>query len=46
VVGGLIGIALPLIPRLGLGVASALLVAWVAWAVAGLRPRSPVEPAG
>jgi MFS family permease len=46
VVGGLIGIALPLIPRLGLGVASAILVAWLAWAVAGLRPRAPAAPAG
>ncbi len=37
VVGGFIGIALPLIPQLGLGVAAAILVAWSAWALAGAR---------
>jgi MFS family permease len=34
VVGGFIGIALPLVPRLGLGVAAAILLAWLAWTLA------------
>ncbi len=37
VVGGLVGIALPLVPRLGLGVAAALLLGWVAWVLTGVR---------
>ncbi len=40
VVGGFIGIALPLVPRLGLGVAAAILVAW-AFVVLLARKRSP-----
>ncbi|HET6625988.1 MAG TPA: MFS transporter [Nocardioidaceae bacterium] len=37
VVGGFIGIALPLVPRLGMGVAAAILVAWSIWVLSGLR---------
>jgi MFS family permease len=44
VVGGLIGIALPLLPRLGLGVAASLLVGWSAWTLSAVRRRTP--PAG
>jgi MFS family permease len=40
VVGGFIGIALPLIPQLGLGVAAAILVSWSVFVLAA-RPRSP-----
>jgi MFS family permease len=40
VVGGLIGIVLPLIPRLGLGVAAAILVAWSVWTLTGIRERA------
>lgn len=40
VAGGLIGIALPLVPQLGLGVAAAILVAWSIWTVAGVRSRT------
>ncbi len=39
VVGGFIGIALPLVPRLGLGVAATILVAWSVFVLAA-RPRS------
>ena len=44
VVGGFIGIGLPLIPRVGLGVAAAILVAWSAWTLAAVRRggRAPV----
>jgi hypothetical protein len=48
VLGGFIGIAMPLMPRLGLGVACAVLAAW-AFFVLALRPRrrAPVAaPAG
>jgi hypothetical protein len=42
VVGGLVGIALPLVPQLGLGVAAAILLGWVAWVFTGLRrPTTP-----
>ncbi|HZJ05576.1 MAG TPA: MFS transporter [Nocardioidaceae bacterium] len=41
VVGGFIGIALPLIPQLGLGVAAAILVSWAVF-VLRARPRAPV----
>ncbi|MDX6298992.1 MAG: hypothetical protein QOF53_206 [Nocardioidaceae bacterium] len=41
VIGGFIGIALPLVPRLGLGVAAAILLAWSAWVLAGVRAREP-----
>ena len=49
VVGGFIGIALPLVPQVGLGVAAAILVAWSAWVVTGARrrpsaPRAPARP--
>jgi hypothetical protein len=37
VVGGGIGIALPLVPQLGLGVAAAILVGWALWTLAGVR---------
>jgi MFS family permease len=37
VVGGFIGIALPLVPQLGLGVAASILVGWSAWVLLGLR---------
>lgn len=43
VLGGFIGIALPLIPRLGLGVLAALTVAWTAYVLVH-RPR-PHAPA-
>ena len=39
VVGGLIGIALPLVPQLGLGVAATILVAWSAWVLSAVRRR-------
>jgi MFS family permease len=39
VVGGFIGIVLPLDPRLGFGVAAALLVGWSAWVLAAVRHR-------
>jgi hypothetical protein len=41
VVGGFIGIALPLRPQLGLGVAAALLVGWSVWVLAGVRRGAP-----
>ncbi|CAN5212436.1 MFS transporter [soil metagenome] len=37
VLGGFIGIALPLVPQLGLGVAAALLVAWSVWVLSAAR---------
>ena len=37
VVGGFIGIALPLVPQIGLGVAAGILVAWCGWVLSGLR---------
>jgi hypothetical protein len=37
VAGGLLGIVLPLIPRVGLGVASAVLLAVTAWVLIGVR---------
>ena len=39
VVGGLIGIALPLVPQVGLGVAVAILLVWSLWVLAGVRAR-------
>jgi MFS family permease len=39
VVGGFIGIVLPLVPQLGLGVAAAILVAWSTWVLTGVRAR-------
>jgi hypothetical protein len=44
VVGGFLGIALPLIPRVGLGVAALVLVAIAVWVVTSVR-RTPSEPA-
>jgi len=44
VVGGFIGIALPLVPEVGLAVAAVILVAWCLWVLTGLRRRS--VPAG
>jgi hypothetical protein len=47
VIGGFVGIAMPLIPRLGLSVAGVVLVAWTVF-VLGTRPRrtvpAPVAP--
>jgi hypothetical protein len=40
VVGGFIGITLPLVPQVGLGVAASILVAWSLWALSGARDRS------
>ncbi len=40
VVGGFIGIALPLVPHVGLGVAAGILVAWAAWVLTAAR-RTP-----
>jgi MFS family permease len=37
VVGGFVGIALPLVPHVGLGVAAAILVGWAAWVLTALR---------
>ena len=42
VVGGLVGIALPLVPQVGLGVAAAILVGWCLWVLTGLRRRRPL----
>jgi len=40
VVGGFVGIVLPLVPQVGLGVAAALLAGWSAWTLAAVRhPR-------
>jgi hypothetical protein len=47
VVGGFIGIALPLVPEVGLGTAAAILVAWSAWVLTALRQpplRAPARP--
>ena len=41
VVGGFIGIALPLVPQLGLGVAALILVGWSFWTVAAVRRPTP-----
>ena len=43
VVGGFVGIALPLIPRVGLGVLAGLMVAWTAFVVLN-RPRRAAAP--
>jgi MFS family permease len=46
VVGGLIGIAMPLVPQLGLGLAGAGLVVWLAFVIRASRaPQAPVQPA-
>ncbi|HET9860489.1 MAG TPA: MFS transporter [Nocardioidaceae bacterium] len=41
VVGGFIGIVMPLIPQVGLGVAATILVAWSGWVLATARARRP-----
>jgi hypothetical protein len=41
VVGGFIGIVLPLVPELGLGVAAAILVAWSVWTLSAVRRGEP-----
>ncbi|MFL5315054.1 MAG: hypothetical protein ACJ8A0_08245, partial [Microvirga sp.] len=45
VVGGFIGILLPLIPRLGFGVAAALMLAWSVWVLAAVRTRQQAPTA-
>ncbi len=49
VIGGFVGIAMPLVPRLGLGVAAAALTAWLVLVLAtrpaGARPRRVAGPA-
>jgi predicted branched-subunit amino acid permease len=40
VVGGFIGIVLPLVPRLGLGVAAAILLGWSIWVLSAVRRPS------
>src|SRR3954453_10161051 len=39
VVGGVIGILMPLNPQLGFGVAAVILVGWSVWVLAGVRER-------
>ncbi|QBX54762.1 MFS transporter [Nocardioides seonyuensis] len=46
VVGGFVGIAMPLVPRLGLGVACAVLVAWGFFVLATRPRRLGPTPAG
>jgi MFS family permease len=46
VIGGFVGIALPLVPWAGFGTAAAILLAWCVWAFAGVRAvrhPAPVE---
>ncbi len=43
VVGGFLGITLPLIPQLGLGVAAALLIVITVWVVSDVRARVSAE---
>ncbi len=38
-IGGFIGIALPLNPTVGLGVLAAILVAWTIWTLTAVRRR-------
>ena len=46
VVGGFLGIAMPLIPRLGLGVLAVILLGILAWVLASMRePTEPGAPA-
>jgi sugar phosphate permease len=40
VIGGSIGIVLPLNPRLGFGIAAALLIGWSIWVLAAVRRRA------
>ncbi len=48
VLGGLVGIAMPLVPQLGLGIAAALLVGWLGFVLASSAGRrtTPGRPAG
>ncbi len=39
VVGGFLGIAVPLVPQLGLGIAAGVLVGWAVWVLLGARGR-------
>ena len=41
VVGGFIGIALPLVPQVGLGVLAAILVGWSVWTLTAVRRGDP-----
>jgi hypothetical protein len=43
--GGFVGIALPLEPRLGLIVAAVVLLAWSVFVLAGLAGRTPAVAA-
>jgi predicted branched-subunit amino acid permease len=44
VVGGFLGIALPLVPQVGIGVAAAVLVAWVVFVLTFIRRDGGVAP--
>jgi hypothetical protein len=46
VIGGFVGIALPLHPRLGLSVAAVVLLAWTVFVLASLRRRTSTPAAG
>lgn len=46
VIGGFVGIAMPLMPRLGLGVACAVLTAWGAYVLLTRRPRVDASAGG
>jgi hypothetical protein len=48
VLGGLVGIAMPLVPQLGLGIAAALLVGWLVFVLATRAGRrtSSGRPSG
>jgi MFS family permease len=46
VIGGFVGIAMPLMPRLGLGIACAVLVAWGAYVLLTRPPRIGTSPGG
>ncbi|WP_157571108.1 MFS transporter [Nocardioides insulae] len=43
VIGGFVGIALPLHPRLGLGIAAVVLVAWAGYVLVAKRPSAPED---
>jgi MFS family permease len=45
VIGGFLGIALPLVPRVGLGTTAALLVGVAFWVLTGIRRGDPAVPA-
>ena len=46
VIGGFVGIAMPLMPRLGLGIATGVLVAWGAYVLLTRPPRVGTSPGG